>query len=192
MVAISSPLAYSVTPGNLVNLTVTAVVLNIPAGGSVGFSLDGGSEIPVAGSGNLYSLVFPGVANGNHDVAAIVRTDEGTEVASDTNSMVGTGGDYYVTVGDSITNGVGDFNPANNDSADGRIVAIQSYQARLSDRLTTTTGRPQIVFNEGIGGDKPADLQARIDSILERHPGANKVLLMIGTNGSQNTNTRSG
>ena len=186
-VAISSPLAYSVTPGNLVNLTVTAVVLNTPAGGSVAFSLDGGSEIPVAGSGNLYSLVFPGVANGNHDVAAIVRTAEGTEVASDTNSMVGTGGDYYVTVGDSITNGVGDFNPANNDSADGRIVAIQSYQARLSDRLTTTTGRPQIVFNEGIGGDKPADLQARIDSILERHPGANKVLMMIGTNGSQNT-----
>ena len=184
MVAISSPLAYSVTPGNLVNLTVTAVVLNKPAGGSVAFSLDGGSEITVAGSGNFYSRVFPGVSNGNHDVAAIVRYADGTEAGSDTNSMVGTGGDYYVTVGDSITNGEGDDNASNNDSADGRIVAIQGYQARLADLLTTATGRPQIVFNEGIPGETSSDLDLRIDSILDRHPGANKVLMMIGTNDS--------
>ena len=140
MVAIASPLAYSVLPGDLVDLDVTAVVLNQPAGGSVAFSLDGGSEIPVAGSGNLYSLVFTSVANGNHDVAAIVKYADGTEASSDTNSMVGTGGDYYVTVGDSITNGVGDFIASNNDSADGRIVSIQGYQARLADTLTTATG----------------------------------------------------
>ena len=99
--------------------------------------------------------------------------------------MVGTGGDYYVTVGNSITNGVGDLIPGNNDSDDGRIVAIQGYQARLSNLLTTKTGRPQIVFNEGIPGDTASDLNGRIDSILDRHPGANKVLMMIGTNDSR-------
>ncbi len=83
------------------------MVLNKPVGGSVAFSLDGGSEITVAGSGNIYSHVFPGVANGDHDVAAIVRNADGTEANSDINSMVGTGGDYYVTMGDSITNGLG-------------------------------------------------------------------------------------
>jgi hypothetical protein len=51
-VVIASPLAYSVLPGDLVDLTVTAVVLNNPAGGSVAFNLDGGSDIPAAGSGN--------------------------------------------------------------------------------------------------------------------------------------------
>ena len=188
LVAISSPLAYSVTPGNLVDLSVTAMVLNKPVGGSVAFSLDGGSEITVAGSGNIYSHVFPGVANGNHDVAAIVRNADGTEANSDINSMVGTGGDYYVTMGDSITNGLGDKDDSNNDSADGRMVAIQGYQARLADALTITTGLPQIVFNEGILGDTASDLNGRLDSILDRHPGANKVLMMIGTNDSNNGN----
>ncbi len=189
-VAISTPLAYSVTPsipsGKPVQLTVTAVVLNLPAGGSVAFSLDGGSEIPIAGSGNVYTRVFPKaeVDVGNHDIAAVVRDAGGTEVASDINSMVGTGGDYYVSAGDSITNGVGDKNPVNNDSADGRIVAIQGFQAVLNNRMTVKTGLPQIVFNEGIGGDKASELESKIPSILERHPGANKVLLMIGTNDS--------
>ncbi len=64
------------------------------------------------------------------------------------------------------------------------MVAIQGYQARLADALTTTTGLPQIVFNEGILGDTASDLNGRIDSILDRHPGANKVLMMIGTNDS--------
>jgi lysophospholipase L1-like esterase len=183
-VVIASPLAYSVLPGDLVDLTVTAVVLNKPAGGSVAFNLDGGSDIPATGSGNLYSHVFPSVFNGNHDVTAIIRYADDTEASSDTNSMVGTGGDYYVTVGDSITNGVGDLIASNNDSADERIVSIQGYQARLADTLTTATDRPQIVFNEGTEGETAAGLNINIDSILDRHPGANKVLMMVGTNDS--------
>ena len=186
VVAISSPLAYSIDTDN--SFTARAVVLNMPTGGSVAFSLDGGSESPVSGSGNIYSDAFSSVFNGNHDVAAVVRYDNGTEASSDTNSMVGTGGDYYVTVGNSITNGVGDLIPGNNDSDDGRIVAIQGYQAILSNLLTTETGRPQIVFNEGINGDTASALNGRLDSILDRHPAANKVLLMIGTNDSNNQN----
>jgi lysophospholipase L1-like esterase len=49
--------------------------------------------------------------------------------------------------------------------------------------LTSTKGYPQIVFNEAIGGDKSADaLNMRIDSILERHPNANIVVILLGTN----------
>jgi lysophospholipase L1-like esterase len=188
VVAISSPLAYSVTPGNPVNLSAVAVVFNKPAGGSVAFSLDGGPELTTAGSGHIYSREFTNVSAGNHDIAAVVRYADGTEASSDTNSMVGTGGDYYVSVGDSITNGYGDEDDSNNDSIDGRMVAIQGFQARLSDLLTAETGLPQIVFNEGIPGDTALDLNGRIDSILDRHPKANKGLLMIGTNDSNNIN----
>ena len=177
MVAISSPLAYSVDVDN--SFTARAVVLNLPAGGSVSFSRDG-SEIAAAGSGNSYYRSFAGVPTGNYSVSAIVRYADGTEAASDTNSMVGTGGDYYVSVGDSITNGVGDEDDSNNDSADGRIVSTQGYQSRLADALPA----PAVVFNEGIEGETAADLVLRIDSILERHPGANKVLVLIGTNDS--------
>jgi lysophospholipase L1-like esterase len=172
------------TPGSGDNLPAEALVLNPPDNGEVVFSLDGGSEIPAVGTGNLYSVQFTGIADGEHEVVAVLNSAQGEEVSADINSTVGTGGDYYITVGDSITNGVGDFNPSNNDSADGRIVSIQGYQAKLADDLTTRKGRPQIFFNEGIGGDKASDLDSRIFSILDRHPRANKVLLMIGTNDS--------
>ncbi|MCB2147917.1 MAG: hypothetical protein KQI81_15680, partial [Deltaproteobacteria bacterium] len=184
VVAISSPLAYSVTPGNLVDLNVSAVALNVPVGGRVVFTLDGGSETEATTvSGNLYSAQFPGVPNGEHTVAAIIKDVADDDVDDDVNLTVGTGGDYYVTLGNSITNGVGDFNPLNNDSDDGRIVSIQGYQAQLADGLTTAAS-PQIVFNEGIEGDQAWELDGRLFSILERHPGANKFLVMIGTNDS--------
>ncbi|MCB2147916.1 MAG: DUF1080 domain-containing protein [Deltaproteobacteria bacterium] len=185
-VAISSPLAYSIalTPDDGTTLSVEAVVLNTPAGGSVVFSRDGVSKPASAISGNVYSASFTGVPNGNHMVTAVLRYADGTEADSDVNLTVGTGGDYYVTLGDSITNGVGDEIDSNNDSTDGRIVSIQGYQARLANLLTTKTGRPQIVFNEGIEGERALEAVDRIDSILDRHPGANKVLVLIGTNDS--------
>ena len=185
MVAIVSPLAYSVamTPLDGTTLSVSAVTVNRPPGAEVVFTL-GGSETIASGSGSLFSAQFFNVAMGDHDLTAELRDAGNTTLDLDINAMVGVGGDYTLTVGDSITNGVGDQDPANNDSADGRIVAIQGYQAVLADALSLSTGRPQIVFNEGIGGDRASDLSGRIASILERHPRANAVLLIIGTNGS--------
>ena len=183
-VVISSPLAYSVTPND--TLDVEAVVLNSPTGGRVVVTLDGGSETSATLSGNYYTKDFSGLDAIDHDIMVSLRDADGEEVSGDINSMVGTGGDYIVTVGDSITNGIGDVIPADNDSADGRIVSIQGFQALLSNKLTDTTGLPQIVFNEGIAGETAADMVNRIHSILARHPGANKVLMMIGTNDSYN------
>ena len=194
LVALSSPLAYSValTPGDGNTLSAQAVVLNQPVDGEVVFTIDDGIETVATASGKIYSAQFSDVTNGEHEVTAIIREADGTEVSADVNATVGTGGDYYVTIGDSITTGMGDEKPWNNDSTDGRIVSIQGYQARLADALTTTTGRPQIIFNEGVEGDTASDLNNRISSILERYPGANKVLMMIGTNDSGGSSVNPG
>ena len=182
LVVISTPLAYSVTPND--SLEIEAVVLNPPAGGSVGVTIDGGGETGAALSGDYYTTTVSGLSATDHDIMVRLKNADGEEVSDDLNSMVGTGGDYIITVGDSITNGVGDDDPSNNDSDDGRIVSIQGYQALLANSLATASGLPVIVFNEGIEGEDTYDLVNHIDSILERHPDANKVLLMIGTNDS--------
>jgi lysophospholipase L1-like esterase len=186
MISIISPLAYSIalTPDDGDTLLVEAVVLNQPVGGDVVITLNGERETLATGSGSHFVAQFDGVTTGDHDLAAVLRDAAGNTLDMDLNTTVGVGGDYYLTMGDSIANGVGDLFSGNNDSTDGRIVAIQGFQASLADALTTSTGRPQIVFNEGISGDRVSDLNIRVDSILERHPSANKVLLMIGTNGS--------
>jgi len=179
-VAIAAPLAYSVTPDN--SFLAQAVVLSQPDGSSVTFSLDGGGEIPATYQDGYYEVDFSGLNGEYDDITAFLRYADGTRADIDVNATVGAGGEYYVTVGDSITNGKYDFVPSDNDSADGRIVSIQGYQAPLADKLAPT--RPVIVFNEGIAGDESEEMEARIVSILERHPGANGVLLLIGTNDS--------
>jgi lysophospholipase L1-like esterase len=184
VVAISSPLAHSVTvaPRDGLTVSATAVVLNKPIGGHVSFSLEEGSEFASSISGNRHSASI-GVTDGDHLLSAILKDADGNELHRDINDAVGIGGNYVITVGDSITNGIGDENPYNNDSLDGRMVSRQGFQARLADRLTAVSGLPQIVFNEGIPRDRAFHLdEMRIESILERHPGANKMLLLIGTN----------
>ena len=187
-VAIATPLAYSValTADDTDTLAVQAVALNMPTGGTVGFVLDDQDEVSVSStdSNGYYTTQYTAVADGDHDIMAVLRDADGQSVASDINSTVGVGGNYYVAIGDSITNGVGDDDNDNNDSADGRIVARQGYEAPLADLLTDATGVPTIVFNEGIGGQVSSELADRIDSIIERHPSANGYLLMIGTNDS--------
>lgn len=185
LVALLSPLAYSValTQDDFSTLVAEALVLNKPSGGYVEFKLDGGdTETGSKVAGNLYRASFTGVSDGEHEVTAVLRNADGSRADIDINSTVGVGGDYYVAVGDSITNGFKDDDASNNDSADGRIISLQGYEAPLADFLTDATGLPQIVFNEGIQGEKASDLMDRIESILDRHPGANKVLLMVGTN----------
>jgi len=186
MVIISSPLSLSVLPfpeGNGASLTTRAIIANMPTDSRVVFSLNDGPPIDTSVSGNTYSAAFNVDTYGDYDVVAAIIDANNNELGRDVNTVVGMGGDYYITVGDSITNGSKDENPTNNNSADGRMVARQGFQARLNDELTIATERPQIIFNEGIGGDKSQQLnEDRIDSIIDRHPQANKMLLLIGTN----------
>lgn len=187
-VVLSKPASYSVATTNDSlfpnSLTVSAVVLNSPDGGRVEFLLDGSDKI--IRSDTPYIVQFFNVTRGEHAVDGVLMSSSGVELARDTNYTVGIQGDYYITIGDSITNGAFDDDQSDNTSADGRIIGRQGYQAKLNDLLTSTLNYPHIVFNEGIGGENSDEAVDRIDSILERHPESNRVLILLGTNDSGN------
>ncbi len=187
---VSRPLAYSVQTGNTV--TASAAVTNMPAGGSVGFEFAGtacgaATESP-AGSG-FYTADCGTWTQGDYYLTGqrlrgLLRNSSSAVVASDENTRVGIQGDQYVSVGDSLTLGTFDFFALDNTSTDGRVLGQQGFQASLSNLLTQARGYPNMVFNEGVGGDKTTDTLTRINSILARYPGSNKVVMMLGTNDS--------
>ena len=182
-VVISEPFAYCIGTTDAGTLNVSAIATNVPLSGEVEFVLDHATSITVSSS--PYTAQFTSVPQGEHTVDAILRDGSGSELASDTNVQIGVLGDYYIAVGDSITNGGADNYSSDNTSQDGRIIGIQGYEANLNDLLTSTLNYPHIVFNEGIGGDTSQEaFECRIDSILERHPESNKALILLGTNDS--------
>lgn len=185
-VVIASPVAYSVIPGNS-TIDVSALVTNAPANASVEFVLDGSLREVSQDTDNPFTAQFNGVSQGEHVIRAILRDELDTELSSDTNERIGVLGDYYIAIGNSITNGRGDDDPSDNTTQDGRIIASQGYEANLNDLLTATRIFPHIVFNEAIGGDSSGAALSRIDSILERHPNANKALIILGTNDANGT-----
>lgn len=79
---------------------------------------------------------------------------------------------YYVAFGDSITEGTGD-----GVMGDGHGFPIE-LQRVLLDNLVTT----QVVFNEGFGGLKTQEATSLVSEVLQRHPRAQYVAVMIGTN----------
>ena len=184
-VIIASPLAHSVLTTTGSTLTVAALAANVPTNGYVDFVLDNSTLL----SDNIppYTQTFSAVGPGIHKVDAILRDQSAVELVRDTNVDVSTQGDYFIAVGDSINNGIGDYYAADNlNSLFGRIIAFRGYESLLADSLNTTNLNPtNIVFNEGIGGDETFDAAfTRIKSILDRHPGTNKVLILLGTNDS--------
>ncbi len=178
LVTLATPLAHTVSTTD--TLSASAVATQVPAGGVVEFLLNGTRSV-IDGTAP-YSAIFDLVAGGDHTVEAIVRDAANVELARDTNIMVGAQGEYLVSLGDSITNGIGDRFSADNLSQSGRVVAVQGYQANLADLLDGSLQRPAIVFNSGIGGDRTANALTRVDSILARHPGSNRALVLLGTN----------
>jgi len=181
---ISTPYAYSIATTDSDDvLDVSAYAINVPSGGKVEFVLDDTTSIVDLSS--PYTAQFNNVSQGEHKLDAILRDDSGSELARDTNEGIGVQGDYYIAVGNSITNGESDNYSSDNISRDGRIIARQGFEANLNDLLASTLAYPHIVFNEGIGGDTSQQAaNERIASILSRHPGANRVLILLGTNDS--------
>ena len=92
-------------------------------------------------------------------------------------------GDYYVALGDSITEGAGDDIFFDNNSLDGRIAGL-GYPPILSDMLTESKGHPVFVANEGWGGETSAGGAYRIQSVIDDHPKAKYFLILYGTNDS--------
>jgi lysophospholipase L1-like esterase len=54
----------------------------------------------------------------------------------------------------------------------------------LSDWLTTARGYPNMVVNEGVGGNKSSDGLARLPGVLALNPQAQYFLILFGTNDS--------
>ncbi|MBK8161665.1 MAG: SGNH/GDSL hydrolase family protein [Gammaproteobacteria bacterium] len=177
-VVLNTPATASVTPTGV--LVTSAIATSVPAGGGVEFLLDGTSSI--LDTAAPYLATFAGVPQGGeHTVEAILRDAATTELTRDTNTLIGTQGRYILALGDSITNGEGDKYDADNETA--RIVGFQGYVSELAEMLENSLPMPVLIYNEGIGGDESADTAfTRINSILARHPGANQVLLQLGTN----------
>ena len=181
-IIISSPISYSVQDSS--TLDVSAVATNVPAGGGVKFVLDG--QTSFIDSSPPYSGQFTGLSKGDHTVGAFIIDSGGNTLASDTNVVVGVRGNYYIGYGDSITAGVEDLYSLDNSSQDGRVIALEGYESNLTDFLNTNN-YPNIVFDEGLPGAKSIDGLNDVDSIIERHPNSNKVLILLGTNDSFGT-----
>lgn len=180
-IVLSSPRAHMTQSGT--TLTATAQAANVPSGGTVSFQLDGGATLN--DSSAPYQVTFTGVQPGDHTVSASLRSGTGVELDRDTNVMVGVGGEYFVQIGDSITNGSGDGYAEDNTSAKGRYQGVMGQQAQLVDLLEISRGglSPVVVFNEGMGGDASDDAAfERIVSIRERYPDMDTVLIGLGTN----------
>src|SRR5215813_8993055 len=86
-------------------------------------------------------------------------------------------------MGDGITRGFGDSVSSDDASKDGRNTS-GGYTPILDDLLTGTKGYPQTVVNEGIGGTTSADGVALIAQLLQKHPNAQRFLIMYGANDS--------
>ena len=90
-------------------------------------------------------------------------------------------GDYFVAMGDSITEGFGDNIHSDDTSQDGRN-SNAGYPPILIDLLTATKNRPHNVVNEGIGGARSSGGVSLISTLLQEHPDAQRFLILYGMN----------
>jgi len=183
-IIINSPLGYSVNTNN--QFTVSAITKNLPEFGNIEFNIDNIPCLPINRiTTGYYSATCPSVDTGNHTVIANVRDAKSNIVATDSNELVGSSGNIFIAIGDSITNGIGDKYKSDNQSFDGKVISSQGFTSILHDILNNSRLEPNLVINEGIPREKTSDvLHKRINSIFERHNNANYALIMLGTNDS--------
>jgi lysophospholipase L1-like esterase len=166
------------------NLAVLATG-NLSAGQGIRFLIDGGSPMDVYSS--PFTATFPGINTSPHTIDAFGIDGGGGLVngvaAHDQATGVGIG-EYYVTVGDSITYGYADDVYSDDISQDGRTTG-GGYEPVLANLLENAVGHPVLIYNEGIGGDTALDGAAVIQRILQRHPNGQRFLIMYGANDSE-------
>lgn len=169
------------------NIAVSAVAMNVDAGATVEFDIDGaGCDNAVEVSKGYFTSTCVSLSSAEHTVNAVLYDATHTPLDSDSNEKVGAQGDVRIALGDSLTNGIADTYSTDAHSTDGKVIAQHGYTPILQGLLTKAGIGPQIIFNEGVPGDKTRDiLDSRIDSILERHPGATIAQITIGTNDSE-------
>ena len=131
-----------------------------------------------------YEGVFTGLMQTEHTLDAYVIDGSGNTVSGsfthDQKVQIGIG-QYYVAIGDSITEGFGDNDPSDDVSLDGRNTG-GGYEPILNDLLTGFLGIPHTVVNEGVGGTTSADGLESINTIIANHPLSRRFLIEYGTN----------
>jgi lysophospholipase L1-like esterase len=99
---------------------------------------------------------------------------------SDVATQVGVGS-YFVAIGDGMTEGFGDNDPSDDNSADGRNM-LGGFTPILADSLSAARGYPVTVVNEGVSGAASSVGVATIQSLLQKHPNAQYFMIMYGHN----------
>ncbi len=188
-IALNAPLTYDVFTSTTIEAKATAINANTAGGDYARFTLDNGS--PQTDTTLPFTASFTGVAAGNHTVK-VELLDAGNQVlASDEHTLVGVGGDVYLGIGDSLMLGEFDTFPDDNTSAAGRVQGVEGIAATLTDLLDSDT-KPVIMKDAGMPGDEATDALTRLPSILDAFPGANRSLVMLGTNDATSPATPSG
>lgn len=155
---------------------------NVQPGQGVRFTLNGTTSVDDYTA--PYEATFNGLSGGGNQVEVFIINPSGNIVPGiaryDRASQIGIG-DYIVALGDSITYGFGDDITSDNTSADGRNSSA-GYTPILASALSAARGRPVAIFNEGIGGENSAQAAARIWTVVQKHPDAQRFLIMYGAN----------
>jgi lysophospholipase L1-like esterase/PKD repeat protein len=150
------------------------------AGWGVQFNLDGANPIKVFTQPT--QATYTNLSKAEHMVDAYVINSSGTMVGTtgpthDQVKQIGIG-DYYVTMGDSVTWGQGGTEAT---STDGRDMS-SGYQPSLNNQLTSFKGYPQEVSDEGIPGTTSAEGLEILPTVLQKHPTSQTFLVMFGMN----------
>ena len=170
------------------NLVVKANAINLESTWKIKFIMDLGTPNERSSIDNSapYQVSFTGVTQKEHTVDAVIVDGSNLKVpgtyTQDQIIRVGIG-NYYVAVGDSITEGYGDDDPSDDISLDGRN-AGGGYEPILNNLLTSASGIPHTIVNEGVGGWESLDGVGAISAQLSRHPGSQRFLVQYGTNDS--------
>ena len=168
------------------NLYVVATAGNLDSGWGVKFVLDMGTadERVISDFAGPYEGVFTGLTQIEHTLDAFIVNESGNTVSGsfthDQKVQIGIG-QYYVAVGDSITEGFGDDDPSDDKSLDGRNTG-GGYEPILNNVLTVMKGIPHTVVNKGVGGATSADGADFIDITIAENPLSQRFLIGYGTN----------
>ncbi len=164
------------------SLTTTALACLDPvqnAGWGMQFTLDGANPIKVYTQPS--QATYTSLSKAEHIIDAYVINSSGTVVSGsgthDEVKQIGIG-DYYVTMGDSVTWGQGGTTIT---SSDGRDTS-SGYQPTLNNQLTTFKNYPQEVSDEGVPGTTSAEGLEIVPAVLQKHPTSQTFLVMFGMN----------
>ena len=183
-VAIASPMEYNIMGSSTFN--VSAVAINLPAGGGVNFEVNGLTNACTAATQmdtGYFTATCTVPGQSSYELTAELLDNGNTVIDSHMIAGLGVGFDYTV-VGDSIVNGLDDNTRGDGSSPDGYLLNGQGFEPIAVSYLNDLPAfEPTMLHNEGVPGDTTTRiLTQRLAGLFERHANATNMVLMIGVN----------